>query len=108
MASDCLPHQEERDARGMLGHLAFCGAPGVGKATLACRFGSILKNVGLLPSDNVVKMSGRTMQDRYLGGTQAKVNERPQSARPLTASLSASLSALLMASECMLIASRIR
>ena len=92
----------------MLGHLAFCGAPGVGKATLACRFGSILKNVGLLPSDNVVKMSGRTMQDRYLGGTQAKVNERPQSARPLTASLSASLSAVLMASECMLIASLIR
>ena len=75
----------------MLGHLAFCGAPGVGKATLACRFGSILKNVGLLPSDNVVKMSGRTMQDRYLGGTQAKVTKRFKSA-----------------SECMLIASLIR
>ena len=47
------------------------GPEGVGKATLADRFGGILKNVGLLPTDTVVKQSGRTMQDRYIGGTQA-------------------------------------
>jgi SpoVK/Ycf46/Vps4 family AAA+-type ATPase len=70
---------EGRDPQ-VLDHLVFSGAPGVGKSTIASRFGKILYTCGLLPSDTVVKQSGRTLQDRYLGGTQAKVQETMRSA----------------------------
>ena len=70
---------EGRDPQ-VIDHLVFSGPPGVGKSTIASRFGKILYACGLLPSDTVVKQSGRTLQDRYIGGTQAKVQETMRSA----------------------------
>ena len=72
--------EEGRDTRELMGNLILTGPPGVGKSTTACRMGKALFDAGLLPSDLVVKQSGRTMQDRYIGGTQAKVTEIMRSA----------------------------
>ena len=72
--------EEGRETGDLLGHLILSGPPGVGKSTVAGRMGKALFDAGLLPSDVVVKQSGRTMQDRYIGGTQAKVTEILRSA----------------------------
>lgn len=72
--------EEGRETTGLLGHLVISGPPGVGKSTVAGRLGKAFADAGLLPSDLVVKQSGRTLQDRYIGGTQAKVTEILRSA----------------------------
>ena len=53
-------------------HMAFLGNPGTGKTTVARLFGTLLNNLGLLPSAKFIETDRAGLVGKYVGDTEAK------------------------------------
>jgi hypothetical protein len=56
-------------------HLAFTGAPGTGKTTVARLFGRLLHSLGVLKTDRLVETSRAELVAGFVGQTAAKVDK---------------------------------
>lgn len=64
---------EEEDSFNL--NFIFVGNPGTGKTTVARKFGTILKTLGILKSDEVMEVGKSDLESGYVGQTSDKVAE---------------------------------